>query len=65
MNPIDLFSNFGKNKTLRMTQLYLDDFDDLAIEALACELDTFIANVVDDVWLSNISGLLELCRMLV
>jgi len=32
-----------------MAPIYLNDFDDLAIKALACELDTFIANVHDDV----------------
>ena len=30
---------------------------DLAIEALACELDTLIANVYDDVRLSKMTGL--------
>jgi len=65
LNPSDSFSNFDKNKILRMAQLYPDDFDDLAIETLACELDTFIANVADDVRLSNISGLPELCRKLI
>ena len=65
LNPSDSFSNFDKNKILKMAQLYPDDFDDLAIETLACELDTFIANAADDVRLSNISGLPELCRKLV
>ena len=65
MNLSDSFSNFDKKKILRMAQLYPDDFDDFAIEALACELDTFIANVTDDVRLSNISGITELSRKLV
>ena len=65
LNPSDSFSNFDKKKILRMAQLYPEDFDDLAIETLACELDTFIANVADDVRLSSISGLPELCRKLV
>jgi len=65
LNPSDSFSNFDKKKILRMAQLYPDDFDDLAIKALACKLDTFIANVVDGVRLSNISGLTELSKKLV
>ena len=65
MNLSDSFSNLDKKKILRMAQLYPDDFDDFSIEALACELDTFIANVIDDVRLSNISGITELSRKLV
>ena len=65
LNPADSFSNFDKDKILRMVRLYPDDFDDLAIEALACELDTFIGNVHDDVRLSNMTGLVEFSRKLV
>ena len=34
LNPIDSFSNFDKDKILRMTRLYPDDFDELGIETL-------------------------------
>ena len=44
--------------------LYPDDFDNLTIEALACELDTFIANV-HDVRLNNMTIIVELSRTLV
>ena len=36
----DSFSTFNEKKILRMTQPYLDDFNNLI---LACELYTFIA----------------------
>jgi len=65
LNPTDSFSNFDKDKILRMARLYPDDFDDLAIEALDCELDTFIGNVHDDVRLANMTGLAEFSRKLV
>jgi len=65
LNSSDSFPNFDKKKILRMAKLYPNNFDDLAIEALACELDTFMANVHDDVRLSNMMGLGELSRKLV
>jgi len=65
LNPSESFSYFDKKKILAMAELYPNDFDDLAIEALACELDTFIANVHDDVRLSNMIGPGELSKNLV
>jgi len=65
LNPTNSFSNFDKDKILRMTRLYPDDFDDLAIEALACELDTFIDVVHDDIRWSNMIGIIEFSRKLV
>jgi len=48
-----------------MALLYPDDFHDLAIETLACKLDTFITNVHDDARSSNMTGLAEFSRKLV
>jgi len=56
LNPLDSFSNFDKEKIFRMAQLYPDDFDELGIEALSCELDTFIINVHDDERFSDLRG---------
>jgi len=42
-----------------MAQLYLDDFDELGIEALSCELDTFIINVYDDESFSDVRKLVN------
>jgi len=49
---------------LRTAQLYPDDFDELGIEALSCELDTFIINVHDDERFSDLKGIGELSRKL-
>jgi len=65
LNPTNSFSNFDKDKILRLARLYPKDFGDLAIEELACELDTLIANVHNDVRLSNMIGLVEFFRKLV
>ena len=64
LNPIDSFSNFDKEKTLRMARLYPDDFDELGIEALSCKLDTFIINVHDDERFSELRRIGELLRKL-
>ena len=64
LNPIDSFSNWDKEKILQMAQLYPNDFDELGIEALSCELDTFIINVHDDKRFSNLRGIGELSRKL-
>jgi len=64
LNLSDSFFNFDKKKILKMAELSPNDFDDLAIEAVACELDTFIANVHDDVRLPNMMTLGELSRKL-
>jgi len=40
------------------------DFDELGIEALSCELDTFIINVHDDGRFSDLRGIDELSRKL-
>ena len=47
-----------------MTQLYPNDFDELGIKALSCELDTFIVNVHDDRRFSNLKGIGELSKKL-
>ena len=64
LNPVDSFSNFDKEKILRMAQLYPDDFDELGIETLSCELDTFIVNVHDDERFSDLRGKGDLSRKL-
>jgi len=64
LNPIDSFSNFDKEKMRRMARLYPDDFDELGIEALSCELDTFIINGHDDERFSDLRGIGELSRKL-
>jgi len=64
LNPIDSFSNFDKERILRMAQLYPADFDGLGIEALSCELDTFIINVHDDERFSELRRIGELLRKL-
>jgi len=47
-----------------MGQLYPDDFNELGIEALSCELNTFIINVHDDGRFSNLRGIGALLRKL-
>jgi len=64
LNPIDSFCNFDKDKILRMARLCPDDFDELGIETLSCELDTFIINVHDDERFSDLKGIGELLRKL-
>ena len=49
---------------LRMAQLYPDDFDELGIEALSCELNTFIINVHDEERFFDLRGIGELSRKL-
>ena len=44
--------------------MYPDDFDELGIEPLSCELDTFIINVHDDERFSDLRGIGELSRKL-
>jgi len=57
LNPIDSFSNFDKEKIVQMAQLYHDDFDELAIKTLSCELNTFIINEYDDGRFSDLRGI--------
>ena len=47
-----------------MAQLYPNDFDELGIETLSCELDTFIINVHDDERFYDLKGIGELSRKL-
>lgn len=64
LNPVDSFSSFHKEKILRMAQLYPNNFDEFDIEALSCELDTFIINVHDEERFSDLRGISELSRKL-
>jgi len=47
-----------------MVQLYPGDFAELGIEALSCELSTFIINMHDDVRFFDLKGIGELSRKL-
>jgi len=47
-----------------MAQLDPDDFEELGIEALNCELDTFIINVHDDERFPDLRRIGELSRKL-
>jgi len=62
--PADSFSNFDKEKILQMTQLYPDDSDELGIEALCCELGTFIIGMHYDGRFSDLRRIGELSRKL-
>ncbi|XP_055800854.1 uncharacterized protein LOC129870209 [Solanum dulcamara] len=66
LNPIDSFSNFDINKIMRMTELYLDDFDGSNIRTLENQLVNYVIDVRDiDERFSNLGGLGELSRKLV
>ena len=61
LSSVDSFSRFHKDKILRMVLLYLVDFDELPVEDLGFELDTYIDNVYDDenslTWMDFMSSL--------
>jgi len=64
LNPTYSFSNFDKEKILRMNQLYLGDFDELVIEEPNCDLDTFIIHVHDNEGFSDLRGIGKLLMKL-
>ncbi|XP_060182756.1 uncharacterized protein LOC132612658 [Lycium barbarum] len=66
LNPIDSFSSSDIKKIVRMTELYLDDFDGFSMSALENQLANYIIDVRDiDKRFSNLGGLGELSRKLV
>ncbi|XP_047253545.1 uncharacterized protein LOC124887695 [Capsicum annuum] len=66
LNPVDSFSSFDINKILRMTKLYLDDFDENIMVTLRILLDTYIVDVRHvDGRFSNLKGLGDLSEELV
>jgi len=48
-----------------MTQLYPDDFDELGVEVVDFELDTYIDNMRDDERFSNLNELSELSTRMI
>jgi len=65
LSSADSFASFDKDKILRMARLYPDDFDDLGIEALGFELDTYIDNMRDDERFSDLNGHGELSTRMI
>ena len=64
LNPANSFSNYNKEKVLKMAKLYPDDFDDLAIDCLSFELDAFVGNFATDERFSNLATPGELSKTL-
>ena len=48
LSPVDSFASFDTDKILRMARLYPHDIDELGIEVLGFELDTYVYNMRND-----------------
>ncbi|XP_016514044.2 uncharacterized protein LOC107830883 [Nicotiana tabacum] len=66
LNPINSFSSFNISKIMRMTELYLDDFDECSMGALENQLASYIIDIhhVDERF-SDLHGLCDLSKRLV
>jgi len=65
LNPVDSFPSSAKDTILKIAKLYPDDFDELTIEDLGYELDTYIDNIRDDERFSNLNGLGEVSTRMI
>ncbi|XP_057538102.1 uncharacterized protein LOC130815630 [Amaranthus tricolor] len=65
LNPANSFSNYNKEKILKMAKLYPDDFDYLVIDCLSFELDAVVGVCSIDERFSNLTTLGDLSNTLV
>lgn len=67
LNPVDSFSSFDiSKKTMRMIELYHDEFDELSMCSLKNQLENYIIDVRDiNKRFSDLHGLCELSKKLV
>ena len=65
LNPANSFSNYNKEKVLKMAKLYPDDFDYLVIDCLSFELDAVVGVCSIDERFSNLTTLGDLSNTLV
>ncbi|XP_070050001.1 uncharacterized protein [Nicotiana tomentosiformis] len=66
LNPDDSFANYDKNKSMKLTTYYPNEFTSSKLEDLNCELDNYIDYVREmDNAFSNLKGLGDLSKTLV
>ncbi|XP_075091492.1 uncharacterized protein LOC142171702 [Nicotiana tabacum] len=66
LSPDDFFTNYDKNKIMKLATYYPNEFTDSNLEDLICDLDNYIDYVREmDNAFSNLKGLCDLSKTLV
>lgn len=65
MSPCDSFSKFDREKLLKLSETYTQDFNDSERSRLAGQLDTYYHSVTHHPKFANLKGISELARSMV
>ncbi|XP_015167830.1 zinc finger MYM-type protein 1-like [Solanum tuberosum] len=66
LNPVNSFGSFDKGKIMRLTEYYMNEFDNNKLRDLSFQLDSFIVYVCgSDKRFFNLKGISDLAKVLV
>ncbi|XP_070002086.1 uncharacterized protein [Nicotiana sylvestris] len=66
LNPVNSFGNFDKNRIMRLTEYYPNEFDSSQLRDLSCQLDSFILYAYGvDKRFFGLKGISDLAKVLI
>nr|GEV76733.1 zinc finger MYM-type protein 1-like [Tanacetum cinerariifolium] len=65
LNPCDSFSQFNTSKLVRLSELYLNDFNSVERMKLESQLNLYYANITKDDSFVDLNGITDLATMMV